>query len=302
MANSPIALPAGQAPAAEGEASSRTMRRFLSGPGLIGPAVVIAALFSIVPLIYLIIVSLTLQESFFFGDAPYSIDNYRTIWNRYMPHVYTTIRLSVLASLMDLVFGYPFAYILVRKVRYRELVRTMMTFPLFGPLYLAYGIYYVLLPNGPFNSLFEFINVSGRDLLFNYSQFWVVFGLAVFTFPFMVMNIGTALSNVDPMLEEAASSLGAKSWQTFIRVLFPLSWGGILAGFLMCFGWNIGVFVPSLLLGSTDEQRILALTLQQKGLSQSDYGLATAMGVVLMAIAFVVTWVSLRFSRGALGA
>jgi len=60
--------------------------------------------------------------------------------------------------------------------------------------------------------------------------------------------------------------------------------------------------VPSLLLGSTDEQRILALTLQQKGLSQSDYGLATAMGVVLMVIAFVVTWVSLRFSRGALGA
>lgn len=177
-----------------------------------------------------------------------------------------------------------------------------MTFPLFGPLYLAYGIYYVLLPNGPFNALFEFAGVSGRDLLFNYSQFWVVFGLAVFTFPFMVMNIGTALTNVDPTLEEASSALGAKRWQTFVRVLFPLSWGGILAGFLMCFGWNIGVFVPSLLLGSTNEQRILALTLQQKGLSQSDYGLATAMGVVLMAIAFVVTWVSLRFSRGALGA
>ena len=302
MANTPIALSAGTPPVAEGEVSSRALRRYLSGPGLIGPALVLAALFSLVPLVYLVIVSLTPQEEFFFGDAPYNLDNYRTIWNRYMPHVYTTIRLSVLASLMDLVFGYPFAYILVRKVRYRELVRTMMTFPLFGPLYLAYGIYYVLLPNGPFNSLFELVGVSGRDLLFNYSQFWVVFGLAVFTFPFMVMNIGTALTNVDPTLEEAAGALGAKRWQTFVRVLFPLSWGGILAGFLMCFGWNIGVFVPSLLLGSINEQRILALTLQQKGLSQSDYGLATAMGVVLMVIAFVVTWVSLRFSRGALGA
>src|SRR5215207_7445476 len=297
MANPSIALPASDVGGAEVESTSTRRRRFLTGPGLLMPAVAIALLFSLVPLVYLVIVSLTPQEEFFFGDAPYNFDNYRTIWNRYMPHVYTTIRLSVLASLMDLVFGYPFAYILVRRVRYRELVRTMMTFPLFGPLYLAYGIYYVLLPNGPFNAVFEFVNVSGRDLLFNYSQFWVVFGLAVFTFPFMVMNIGTALTNVDPMLEEAASALGAKSWQTFVRVLFPLSWGGILAGLLMCFGWNIGVFVPSLLLGSTNEQRILGLTLQQKGLSQSDYGLATAMGVVLMVIGFVVTWVSLRFSR-----
>ena len=302
MANPPIALSAGQVPSVEGELASKQRRQRFTGPGLILPAAIIAVLFSLVPLVYLVIVSLTPNKEFFFADPPYNFDNYRMIWNRYMPHVYTTIRLALLASLFDLVFGYPFAYILVRKVRYRELVRTMMTFPLFGPLYLAYGIYYVLLPNGPFNSIFEAINVSGTDLLFTYSQFWVVFGLAVFTFPFMVMNIGTALSNVDPMLEEAARSLGAKTWQIFVRVLFPLSWGGILAGLLMCFGWNIGVFVPSLLLGSIEEQKILALTLQQKGLSQSDYGLATAMGVVLMLIAFVVTWVSLRFSRGSLGA
>jgi spermidine/putrescine transport system permease protein len=272
-----------------------------TGPGLVAAALLTAVLFSLVPLVYLVIVSITRDKSFFFANPEYTLDNYRTIWTRYMPHVYTTIRLAALSSVMDLIFGYPFAYILVRKVRYRELVRTMMTFPLFGPLYLAYGIYYILLPNGPFASFLEFVHVSGKDLLLGHPQFWVVFGLALFTFPFMVMNIGAALSNVDPMLEEASSTLGAKGWQTFTRVLFPLSWGGILAGFLMCFGWNIGVFVPSLLLGSTDEQRILALTLQQKGLSQSDYGMATAMGVALMFLAFAVTWISLRFSRGALG-
>ena len=53
------------------------------------------------------------------------------------------------SSILDLVFGYPFAYILIRKIRYREFVRTMMTFPLFGPLYLAFGLFYILLPNGP---------------------------------------------------------------------------------------------------------------------------------------------------------
>jgi ABC-type spermidine/putrescine transport system permease subunit I len=300
MANPPVALSTGEMPRSESAVSTRTSRRLLVGPGLVLPALAVAILFSVVPLVYLVIVSLTPDKSFFFANPVYSLDNYRTIWTRYMPHVYTTIKLATLSSLIDLVFGYPFAYILIRKIRYRELVRTMMTFPLFGPLYLAFGLYYLLLPNGPFAPALDFLHIPATSLLYSLPS--VLFGLAIFTFPFMVMNVGAALSNVDPMLEEAARSLGARPWQTFIRVLFPLSRSGILAGFLMCFGWNIGVFVPSLLLGRIPEQRILALTLQQKGLSQSDYGLASAMGVVLMFIAFAVTWISLKFSRGALGA
>lgn len=300
MAATPITLPSGTPNAPIDTPSPGSVKRRLIGPGLVGPALAIAILFSLVPLAYLVIVSLTLDKSFFFANPEYTLDNYRTIWSRYLPHVWTTIKLASLASLVDLVFGYPFAYILIRKVRYRELVRTMMTFPLFGPLYLAYGLYFLLLPNGPFAGIMEFFNVPTTKWLYSLPS--VLFGLAIFTFPFMVMNVGAALSNVDPMLEEAARTLGAKPWQVFSRVLFPLSRSGILAGFLMCFGWNIGVFVPSLLLGRVPEQRILALTLQQKGLSQSDYGMASAMGVVLMAIAFFVTWISLKFSRGALGA
>jgi ABC-type spermidine/putrescine transport system permease subunit I len=124
--------------------------------------------------------------------------------------------------------------------------------------------------------------------------------MALFTFPFMVMNVGAALANVDPALEEAATCLGARPWQTFWRVLFPLSRSGILAGFLMCYGWNLGVYVVPILLGTTAEQRVLSIAIEQKGLSQGDYGLAAAMGMVLMALAFGVTWLSLRFSRGAL--
>lgn len=287
-------------PQTESLPQSRRAKRLFTGPALVSPALLIAILFSLIPLVYLVIVSLTPDKQFFFNNPEYNLDNYRTIWSRYLPHVTTTLRLALLASLIDLVFGYPFAYILIRKIKYRELVRTMMTFPLFGPLYLAFGLYYLFLPNGPFAPIMEWLHIPATDLLYSLPS--VLFGLAIFTFPFMVMNVGAALSNVDPMLEEAARTLGARPWQTFLRVLLPLSRSGILAGFLMCFGWNIGVFVPSLLLGRIPEQRILALTLQQKGLSQSDYGMAAAMGVVLMFIAFAVTWVSLKFSRGALGA
>jgi ABC-type spermidine/putrescine transport system permease subunit I len=128
----------------------------------------------------------------------------------------------------------------------------------------------------------------------------VVFAMSIFTFPFMVLNIGTALGNVDPTLEEAAACLGARPWQTFRRIVLPLTRAGTVAGALTVFGWSIGTFAEPLLLGSANEQRALAWTVYQRGVVQTDYGLSTAMGVVLLGVAFVVTYLSLRYSRGAL--
>jgi ABC-type spermidine/putrescine transport system permease subunit I len=270
----------------------------LRGIALLAPAAVVAVLFSIIPLIYLAQISLTNESSYFF-TAEYTLDNYREVFGRYRAAIAETVYLAGVSSFLDLLLGYPFAYILVRKVRYREFARTMMTFPLFGPLYLAFGLLYVLLPNGPLGGIFTAFDVNVTKYLF--SQGAVLFSMAVFTFPFMVMNIGAALSNVDPMLEEAAKTLGAKPWQTFTRVLFPLSWSGIVAGFLMCFGWNLGVFAQPQLLGSPREQSVIALQMFYKGLVQFNYGLAAALGILLMVMAFAVTWLSLRFSRGALG-
>jgi putative spermidine/putrescine transport system permease protein len=277
-------------------------RQALTGLGLLAPAILVAVLFSLIPIIYLVNVSMTRESTFFFDNPQYTFDNYKSIWNRYLPHVWTTIRLATFASLFDLVFGFPFAYILVRKIRYRDLVRVLMIFPLFGPLYLTYGLRFVFGPNGPVAPAIEFFGLDSRTLLFQYPEQMTIFGMAMFTFPFMVMNVAAALSNVDPTLEEAARTLGAKPWRVFIRILAPLSWPGMLAGFLMCFGWNLGVFVVPMLLGSIDQQRVLSLALYQKAMSQFDYGLGAAMGIVLMALAFSVTWMSLRFSRGALGA
>ncbi|GIW04244.1 MAG: ABC transporter permease [Thermomicrobiales bacterium] len=285
---------------AHAASSARRWREALTGPGLVLPALTVTMLFSLVPLVYLALVSLTRESTFFFKNPDYTIDNYRLIWNRYLPHVWTTVRLAALSSLVDFVFGYPFAYILIRRVRYRDVVRIFMMFPLFGPLYLSYGLTQLLRPNGPVSPIIEFFNIPTTKWL--YSEPSTVFGMALFTFPFMVLNVGSALSNVDPVLEEAARALGAHPLQVFVRVLFPLSRSGILAGFLMCFGWNLGVFVVPILLGNLAQQRVLSLTLYQKGMAQFDYGLASAMGMVLMVLAFGVTWLSLRLSRGALGA
>ncbi len=266
---------------------------------LVTPAALVALLFLFFPLVFIVQMSFTVRDSFLSPGGPvFTVDNYLAMAGRYLPNVFVTVQLAALAMLVDLVFGFPFAYILVRKVRYRDVVRAFMVFPMFGALYIAFGMRFILLQGGPVTPLLQALGISNTALLYSLPS--VVFAMAIFTFPFMVMNIGTALSNVDPTLEEAAACLGARPWQTFTRVLLPLTRSGVVAGCLMVSGWSIGTFAEPILLGSINEQRSLAWTLYQRGVVQTDYGLSTTMGVVLLVLAFVVSYFSLRGSRGAL--
>jgi ABC-type spermidine/putrescine transport system permease subunit I len=275
-------------------------RRWQLKPALLLlPSSLITLLFLFYPLGFIVLMSFTEKSSFLSPDGPtYTLKNYADMVGRYAPNVGVTIQLAGLATLVDLILGFPFAYILVRKVRYRDIVRGFMVFPMFGALYIAFGMRFILLPGGWLSPLLDLLGLQGTQLLYGMPS--VVFAMAIFTFPFMVMNVGAALSNVDPTLEEASVCLGAKPWQTFWRVVLPLTRSGLIAGMLMCFGWNVGAFAEPLLLGTLNEQRALAWTLYQRGVVQLDYGLATTMGVVLMILAFTVNYASLRYSRGAL--
>ena len=296
MVSEPLSVPiSGVAP--ELRRHERNAR--LIGLALLVPAAILALGFLYYPLLFIVQMSFTEGSSFLAPTGPIqTLDNYRLIVERYIPNLLVTIQLAVLATVVDLVFGFPFAYILVRRVHYRDVVRALMVFPMFGALYVTFGVSTVLLPGGPLDPLFGFFGISGTSLLFSLPS--VVFAMSIFTFPFMVMSIGTALSNVDPTLEEAAVCLGAGPFQTFRRVVLPLARSGVVAGCLLVFGWSIGAFAEPALLGGIAEQRSLAVTIYDRGVVQNDYGLSSAMGVVLLGIAFVVTYFSLRYSRGAL--
>jgi ABC-type spermidine/putrescine transport system permease subunit I len=295
MAGQPLTLPLnGVAPSAQAE-----RRKSLVGLALLTPAIVLALLFLYYPLVFIVQMSFSLANSFLSPAGPvFTTANYQAMVGRYLPNVLVTLQLAALATVANLIFGFPFAYILVRKVRYRDIVRAFMVFPMFGALYIAFGMRFILLPGGPATPLFQALGIENTSVLYSLPS--VVFAMSIFTFPFMVMNVGAALSNVDPTLEEAAACLGARPMQTFRRVLLPLTRSGVVAGALMVFGWNIGTFAEPLLLGSINEQKSLAWTLYQRGVVQTDYGLATTMGVVLLILAFIVTYFSLRYSRGAL--
>jgi ABC-type spermidine/putrescine transport system permease subunit I len=296
MRAEPLGLPV---PVIADEARRRERNRQLVGLALVAPAAVLVVLFLYFPMAFIVQMSFTVGSSYLSPTGPeYSILNYDAVLSRYLPNVLVTLQLAALSTVVNLLFGFPFAYVLVRRIRYRDVVRAFMVFPMFGALYIAFGMRFVLLPGGPATPLLQALGIPSTAILYSLPS--VVFAMSIFTFPFMVMSIGAALSNVDPTLEEAAACLGARPWQTLRRVLLPLTRSGVIAGILIVFGWNIGTFAEPVLLGSLNEQRALAWTLYQRGVVQTDYGLASAMSVVLLIIAVVVSYFSLRYSRGAL--
>src|SRR4051812_37982453 len=85
----------------------------------LAPATLLAALFLYSPLAFIVHMSFTAANSFLTPSGPiYTFDNYVLMVQRYLPNLFVTIQLAGLAMLVDLVFGVPFAYILVRRVRY----------------------------------------------------------------------------------------------------------------------------------------------------------------------------------------
>ena len=296
MRAEPLGLPV---PVIADEARRRERNRQLMGLALVAPAAVLVVLFLYFPMAFIVQMSFTVGSSYLSPAGPeYSAVNYEAVLSRYLPNVLVTLQLAALSTIVNLIFGFPFAYVLVRRIRYRDVVRAFMVFPMFGALYIAFGMRFVLLPGGPATPLLQALGIPSTAILYSLPS--VVFAMSIFTFPFMVMSIGAALSNVDPTLEEAAACLGARPWQTLRRILLPLTRSGVIAGILIVFGWNIGTFAEPVLLGSLNEQRALAWTLYQRGVVQTDYGLASAMSVVLLIIAVVVSYFSLRYSRGAL--
>jgi len=88
----------------------------LIGLALLIPAAALALLFLYYPLLFILQMSFTEGSSFLSSAGPVqTVDNYRLIVERYLPNLFVTIQLALLATIVDLVLGFPFAYILVRR-------------------------------------------------------------------------------------------------------------------------------------------------------------------------------------------
>ena len=134
-----------------------------------------------------------------------------------------SIVLAVTVTLVCLVIAYPVAYILAGSALKRKGV-ILMLFVL--PMWINFTL--------RITALKEILSLIEGNLAFH-PFLNTVIGMTYDFLPFMILPLYTTLSRLDSSLIEAAGDLGADSFQTFIKVIFPLSIPGIVSGVSMVF-------------------------------------------------------------------
>ena len=170
----------------------------------------------------------------------------RSLWNSLLLGLGTVACTSVL--------GFAIAFLLVRyDFAGRNLFSYLTLIPIISPpLVGVLGFTFILGRAGTVNVLLMDVFDMLRPVNFLYGLHGVVLVETLHLFPMITLNVVDALGKVDPSLEEAAESVGARGWSKLWRVTLPLTTPGYVAGALLVFIWTFSDFATPLVLGVQD--------------------------------------------------
>ena len=197
-----------------------------------------------------------------------------------------TFGASLIAALVNAVFGLLLAWVLVRYNFFgKKLVDALVDLPFALPTAVA-GISLTALLAGN-GWLGQYLEPMGIQLAFNPNG--VVIALIFVGLPFVVRTVQPVLEDAEKELEEASTCLGATRWQTFSRVIFPTVAPALLTGFAMAFARAIGEYGSVIFIAGNMPMvsEITPLIIVSK-LEQYDYAGATAVAVVMLMISFAL--------------
>jgi sulfate/thiosulfate transport system permease protein len=192
---------------------------------------------------------------------------------------------SLIAALINLVFGVLVAWVLVRyNFPGKRLFDSVVDLPFALPTAVAgIALTTIYAPNGLLGRPLMSIGIRAA-----YTPLGVTIALTFIGLPFVVRTVQPVLADLDKELEEAAASLGAGRWRTFTRVLLPTILPAAITGFAMAFGRGVGeygsvIFIAGNMPMKTEITPLLIIT----KLQEYDYTGATAIAVAMLVASFV---------------
>lgn len=247
---------------------------------LILPAVLWLSVFYAYPVIAILFRSLTE----FTPPQVGGLDNFVWFFTTRVNTVvlFRTFWISIYVTVICLVLGYPFAYLMTRvRGWYRLLLIAAVIVPLTtSPLVRSFAWIGLLQMNGPVVGLIEMLGFGRPRFLGQLSG--VTIGMVHLQLPFMVLPLFATLERIDRRLLTAAGSLGASPGSAFLRVYLPLSMPGVIAGCVLVFVHSLGFYLTPALLGSPQQALLSPLIVMQTQMVLA-WGRAGAMALVLFA-------------------
>lgn len=235
--------------------------------------------------------ALIFYQSFFDINSHFTLANYQDYLTSptYLKMTLNSVWYAALITVVTLVISYPTAYVLT-QLQNRQFWLLIVILPTWINLLLkTYAFIGLFSRTGSINQFLRFVGLGSHQLLFTDASF--MFVAAYIEIPFMVLPIYNALIEINPSLLNASKDLGATSWQTFRRIVFPLSMPGVKAGIQAVFIPSLSLFMITRLIGG-NLVITLGTAIEEHFLTTQNWGMGSTIGVVLILAMFIVMFVT----------
>ena len=246
------------------------------------PYAVWMLLFTIAPMIFVVIYALTDSTGIF------TMENLMSVGGAvYMKVLWRSMYLALACTAICLLLGYPTAYFLASKeFSKNQTLFVLILLPMWMNFLLrTYAMMSLMEDNGIINTFLKSIGLQPLKMIGTEGA--VLVGMVYNYLPFMVLPIYVSIEQLDHRLLEAASDLGASPFTAFRKITLPLTMPGIAAGTILVFISSLGMFVVPDVMGGA-KSALIGNLIQNQFLSARDWPFGGALSIVLALLSLVL--------------
>ncbi|GHE22466.1 ABC transporter permease subunit [Halomonas urumqiensis] len=206
----------------------------------------------------------------------------------YVSAYWGSVKIAFFSTLFCLLIGYPMAYAMARApARWQLVLLLLVMLPSWTSFLIrVYAWMGILSNNGLLNNTLLWLGLIDSPIRMMNTNFAVMLGIVYAYLPFMILPLYANLTRLDNSLLEAASDLGSRKFNTFLKVTLPLSKGGIIAGSMLVFIPAVGEYVIPELLGGPNTLMI-GKVLWEEFFNNRDWPVASALAMVMLALLLI---------------
>ncbi len=279
----------------------------------LAPAVIYDSIFFLLPLLFLVWIGFWTTENYR-AIPGFSPENYLDIFSqfftksRYALAILQSLWVAVTTTALGILLCYPFAMALVFLVpgRLQRLLLVLAIAPFWTSYILRlYAWQTILNNNGLLNSLLRQLQLIEQPFQIMFTQWGTRIGLLHYLAPIMILILYLVLRNSDRSHIEAARNLGATQWQTFWRVILPISKPGIVYSAIFGLIISLGDVLAGIILGGGTGQSILGRVPLFSTMILNEYAASTnlprtsALATILIVIMIVILAMGFKLSESA---
>lgn len=241
------------------------------------------ALFVLVPNLMIIGTSFLTRDEANLIELTFTLDNYiRLMDPLYAKVLWHSFYMAIIATLLCLVIGYPFAYFVAKMPeKWRPIMLFLVIVPFWtNSLIRTYGLKIVLGTQGVLNKSLMAMEIIDKPIRLMYTETAVMIGLVYILLPFMILPLYSAIEKLDNTYIEAAKDLGANKFQTITKVILPLTMPGIIGGCLLVLLPALGMFYIADLLGGA-KNLLIGNVIKSQVLNARDWPFGAATSIAL---------------------